>query len=431
VPVPGERIGPFDLVEVLAVRPHANLWRAVRAEGQGRGPREVVLRVVHDAQDGQSLAELRREYDALRAIDDSRVRKAWGFYAGFGALALEYIDGVSLGWVVQQAAAGAVPLDVATSIDLLVEVANALRVAHDAGVVHGRLCVDTVRLRRDGNVVITDFALPIDRMPVVPPEVAAGLSPTAATDQWLLGALLVHLLTREALLGGEPGNPADGRRDAGAWTSRVDKLSPRLGRTAAKLLQRDPRERYGSESLLIKDLLAALRETADAPRRDLVARKAHLRRPQGELAPVVRAPRTAARPVTEDTRTAPMEDPAFAPPPRAAPATSPRAAEAPAPPVDDPDATSVDLRLPTPAPWNPRAYSFQSTHEMVDAVVDDDDAVTTPRGSPPPPAADEPPEVDEEPPPPPGDRVVPDWAAAFALVLLLAVGVWAILTRIF
>lgn len=402
------------------MRPRSNLWRAVRTDAQGRGPRDVVLRLAHDATDSDAVTELRKEYDALRAIDDPRVRKAWGFYPGFGALALEYIDGVSLAWVIQQAAQRALDFDLATRVDILVELANALRVTHEVGVVHARLCADTVRLRRDGNIVITDFALPVDRLSAVPPEIAAGAAVSPQTDQWLLGALAVHMLLGETLLGGEPGSPADGRRDPGAWLARVEAVSPRMARVVAKLLARDPRDRYGSEGLLVKDLLSALRETADAPRRDLLARKAHLRRPQGQVAPVVRAPRLAARPVAEDTRTAPMGE---VPPPRP-PSPSP------APPGDDADATSVELRLPTPAPWKPRAVSFQSSHDLVDAVVDDEDAVTTPSGAPSRPH-DEDPEMDDAEPAPAGPRMVPDWVAAWALVMLLAVGLWAVVTRIF
>ncbi|MBM4390894.1 MAG: protein kinase [Deltaproteobacteria bacterium] len=416
----GERIGPFDLQEMLAVRPRSDLWRAVRADDQGRGPRDVVLRLAHEATDSEAVSELRKEYDALRAIDDPRVRKAWGFYPGLGALALEYIDGVSLAWVLHQAAQRALDFDLATRVDVLVELANALRVTHEAGVVHGCLCADTVRLRRDGNIVIADFALPVDRLAVVPPEIAAGTAVSTQTDQWLLGALAVHLLLGETLLGGEPGSPADGRRDLGAWLARVEAISPRMARVTAKLLARDPRDRYDSEGLLVKDLLSALREASEPPRRDLLARKAHLRRPQGQVAPVVRVPRGAARPVAKDTRTAPIGEP---PPPRA-PVPSP------APPVAAAEANSVDLRPPTPAPWKPRAVSFESSHRLVDAVVDEDDAVTTPRSTPPPQQDDDVAE-DEAKPAPAAQRMVPDWVAAWALVVLLAVGLWAVVTRIF
>ncbi len=378
-------MGPFELQEVVAVRPRATLWRATRAEAGGRGPREVVLRVAHDPADSEALAELRQEYDALRAVDDPRVRKTFGLYAGHGALAMEYIDGVSLAWVLKQVADRALELDLSTRVDLLVEVANALRVTHDAGVVHGRICADTVRLRRDGNVVITDFALPLDRLVAVPPEVASGGAATVATDQWLFGALACQVLTGEPLLGGEPGAPADGRRDAAPWVARVEAASPRLGKLVAKALARDPRARFGSEGLIVKELLAALRECADPPRRDLVARKAHLRRPRFETGVAPRPPSLAARP------------------------------DAPRPPSG-----------PVAAPWNPRAVSFEQSHDLVDAVVDDD-AVTTPAA--PPVVEAEPPSEEPEVPAPP--RMVPDWVAAWALVMLLAVGLWAIVTRIF
>ena len=219
----------------------------------------------------------------------------------------------------------------------------------------------------------------------------------------------------------------------------MEAASPRLGRVASKLLARDPRDRYGSECLLVKDLLSALRESADAPRRDIVARKAHLRRPQGEVAPVVRPPRPAARPVSEDTRTAPVVpvDPPSPELPAARPAAPPAPTAAQAEPLDDPDATSVELRLPTPARWNPRAVSFRSSHDLVEAVIDDgggeDDTITTPRGPPPGGpggALDDGPRIAEEE-APVRARMIPDWVAAWALVMLLAVGLWAIVTRIF
>lgn len=170
---PGDRVGPFELVELIAARPLSNLWRAERSEAGSREARVVVLRIAHHTMDSRAMSELRKEYDALRAVQDPRVRKAHGFYAGFGALALEFVDGMSLASVLARAAEGGVSVDVPTVVDLTLELAGALRVVHSAGVVHGRICLDTVRLRPDGEVVITDFALPLERLAVIP-RVQAG-----------------------------------------------------------------------------------------------------------------------------------------------------------------------------------------------------------------------------------------------------------------
>lgn len=477
----GDRVGPYELVELLAVRPQANLWRASRVAALTRGQREVVLRIVHDVNDPRALAALRQEYDALRALDDPRIRKAHGFYAGFGALALEYVDGVSLTWALQEVKAGRADLDVATVIDIAVEIANALRIAHDVGVVHGRICADTVRLRRDGTLVLTDFAMPLDRLPVLPPELGIGHPAAAATDQWLLAALVCHLLIGEPVLGGQPGAPADGGRDLEPTIRRVQSTWPPLGRWLVKALAPDPRERYGSEGLMLKDLLAALRANDNLSRRDALARRLHSGRafdgaalPKAETAP----PRPESRLPTPNTEmqskaperapfTAPSRDAAAIPATAAIPAAAAIGYALPvrpaSEPINEPDPmldTLSDARrdplsearapivsaplppdlsaphrrlpparlrtgdpevpLPREAAGRPSSYVGESL--LVSAVVDED--------IPPTPAiqVDEP---DEPVVPPRPDRVIPDWAAAWALVLLLAVGLWAVLVRVF
>lgn len=426
----GDRVGPYELVELLAVRPQANLWRATRVTALTRGQREVVLRVVHDTNDLRAMEDLRREYDALRAIDDPRVRKAIGLYAGFGALALEFVDGVSLTWAVEKVRAGEADLDVATIIDLAVEIANALRMVHEAGVVHGRLCLDTVRLRRDGGVVLTDFALPLDRLPVLPPELGLGHPATTATDQWLLGALVCNLLLGEALLGGTTGAPADGARDLDPTIRRVQATWPPLGRWLLKTLAADPRERYATEGLLVKDLLAALRSSDNPPRRDALARRLHTGRPAAVAAPRPRAVAVPAdiSPAAEVVSPRAMPLPAKSPPPtvpvpRVEPALftgNPPPAEtissAPEPPAP--------LRSDTARPVTRHAASLTPSYGgeqgMVQAVLEEQEDDQSPLPEPQP---------VESPPRPPA--LVPDWAAAWALVLLLAVGLWAVLVRVF
>ncbi len=386
---PGDRVGPFALVELIASRPLAALWKAQRADGSSREPRVVVIRVAHEAMDPRAMTELRREYEALRAIEDPRVRKAHGYYAGHGALALEFVDGVSLRWVLDRAAEGQVTLDVATLIDLGVELCEALRAVHRADVVHARICADTVRLRRDGSPVLTDFAAPQERLEVHPPEFADGAPITAATDQWLLGALLAHLVTQEPLLGGAVGNPADGRDDLSATLASVSVHSPSLGRVLARMLARDPRDRYGDWGMLHRDLLATLRTTGERPDRERLARRA-----QGSAGP---------RPLPS-----PIAPSAHAPEPALA-ARSHR------PPIEE---LSTGLQ---PHSFTPIAahlvevvYDESLPPEVHRRLSDDLDPEPVRQGAP----SDEP-----EP------RLVPDWAASFALVLLLSVGIWAVMSR--
>jgi hypothetical protein len=148
--------------------------------------------------------------------------------------------------------------------------------------------------------------------------VVEGQLPTAATDQWLLGALVAHLLLGEPLLSGEPGRPGDGRGDIDPWLRRIQTVAPAAARALAKMLAVDPRDRYGSEGALIKDLLAALRGCHEPPRRDHLARRLHVGR--GQQAPA---------------RISPPE-PTVGPAPTPAEPPAPAADDAPSGPLRDP-----------------------------------------------------------------------------------------------
>ena len=490
---PGERVGPFELTELIAARPLSNLWKAERADGTGRSPRTVILRIAHQAMDVRAMTELRKEYDALRAIDDPRVRKAHGFYAGFGALALEYVDGVSLRGVLDRVAAGTLPLDLATLVDLLIELTSALRAVHAAGVVHGRVGLETVRLRSNGDVVLTDFALQTERMPALPPEMMSNGPLTAATDQWLLGALLVHLITGEPLLGGKPGEPADGRKDPRPAVAAVSARSPALGRLVGRLLARDPRDRFGDDGAVLRELLATLRSLDAQPDRERLARRsaapaapALYPAPTPALGPppeyrplamrpapppaattaapgvspppavaraAMEAPRQAAvpqplppegpapmtlPPESIGPRSEPPRTPATLPPPEARRAL----AAAPVPvPTAVPEVVETEVTAPevtATAPVEPRIRPTPNPvqswtlppSDLIGAAFDEG----APEPEPPSPLAPSTPrafaDTEAAEPPDPSRRLVPDWAAAFALVLLLAIGAWAVLSRV-
>ncbi|MSQ01564.1 MAG: hypothetical protein EXR71_06685 [Myxococcales bacterium] len=436
---PGDRVGPFELTELIASRPIANLWKAERADGSSREPRMVIIRIAHHAMDTRAMSELRREYDALRAIDDSRVRKAHGFFAGFGALALEYVEGATLSSALGHVQAGLWALDTPTIVDIGIELVGALRSVHERGVVHGRICAETVRLRRDGNIVLTDFALPVERLAVLPPELKSGHLAGPATDQWLAGALLSHLVTREALLAALPGDQADGRRDLSPWTNGVTAVDPALGRVVTRMLARDGRDRYPDLGVLVRDLLAVLRGYADAPDRELLGRRASGRPPTAPPPLPAPTPVLATASAPSDVRLRPTPDAASSPPPAPAGA-SPAPAAAPPAVAPLPVATAPSERLPAPLPgprapsrpltpfppkvrpaWTPVAPDLVAP-ELIAAVHDEDVDAADPqdiRRPAPTPA-------------PPGTtpRLIPDWLASVALVMLLGVGAWAILSRL-
>ncbi len=265
MPLIGDRVGPYELVEPFGERAGVELWRAAREGGTPREPGLALIRVADRPSNAAAVAKIRREYETLRSMDDSRIRKAFAYYTGPAASALEWVDGPSLHSVLRLVAGGRVHLDVPTAIEIIAEVAYALRHAHGVlrpggQIVHGALSAHTVRFGADGRVVLVDFGVDHagDATPRPPELEATGW--TAAADQWTLGALAVHLLT------GVPMNPS-ADDPVGEALERLERACLAMHRPVSRMLAEDPRGRYEPESALIRDVLAVNRYLGKPTRR--------------------------------------------------------------------------------------------------------------------------------------------------------------------
>lgn len=307
----GTRVGPFELVEQLARGDRVSLYRAVRTDGV-REPRQAAIRIVHDPRDVGAVSLVRKEYELLRSLDDPRIRRTFAFYASHGAAALEWVDGPTLAAVMRLSQNGFVDFDTATRIDVLIEVAYALRHAHSASrtdmpICHGRINPRTVRFGADGRVVLVDFGLSTREVDfVLPPEAAMGaLDPNS--DQWLLGALAVELLTGEPVL--PPGSDAR-TLDVDRVVTATNKACPPMARVVARMLAQDPTQRYFPDAAMLKEMLAAQRQVPGISRRSelisLAIRRRTVAEPLESTLPTMRSPVSVTR---ELPRPAPMPAP--------------------------------------------------------------------------------------------------------------------------
>ncbi|WP_167736167.1 serine/threonine-protein kinase [Nocardioides sp. 503] len=229
-------------------------------------------------------------------------------------LVMEYVEGSTLAELVR--ARGALPVDQAAQI--VVQAADALAAAHEAGIVHRDVKPSNMLVTPEGQVKLSDFGIAraeadasltqtglVTGSPAyISPEVASGRLASDRSDVWSLGATLFHALA------GRP--PYDiGDNVIGGLYRIVHEEPPRLGAAAgwlAPLLESsmtlDPQDRWSMRQVV--DFLRA-GPHATAPR------------------PVGR--RRAAAPVaaTSDSSTQVMS----APPTSAAAATGARAARRP------------------------------------------------------------------------------------------------------
>lgn len=463
----GERIGPYLLAERITRGHRSSLFRGTRADGLERDPREVLLRVANEPSDPDVARSLLVEYEVLRAMQgDDRLPRAWGLYAGQGALALEWVPSVSLRDVTGQAATGKVDLELPTILDILIEVAYALRHVHaivrpEGRLVHGALTSDVVRLAADGRVVVFGFGSR-EEPTLSPPEAALGVDHDPRSDQWQLGMLALELLRFVPDWAADPPEP-----DASAFLARVQATWPALGRVLAILLATQPTHRYEPEERMLKELLAVSRQLGGGSRRgEVAARTMRLVNPPRAAEP---KPTPPPRAVTSPSRgpvdtLPPQRSPAvLTPTPSVWPAASRGATLPPVGPLAQPslvptrpptlppiDASAGTATLPhavtlppiapvtlvpAPAPVGPEADP-QPVPSALPPLAEPPDAAAVDRAPPrlppePSPAHDPFLETGETPPLAPPPRVaareprtplLPDWVVMLAVAFLVAVG---------
>ncbi|AHG92308.1 protein kinase (plasmid) [Gemmatirosa kalamazoonensis] len=115
---------------------------------------------------------------------------------GLQFLVMQYVDGCSLERLLRDGT----PLPTELARHVLAQVTAALRYAHDRGIVHGDIEPGNVLVDRRGAVVVGDFEIAevANRFAVgvaacASPEQWRGAAPTAASDQYALGAVAYRL----------------------------------------------------------------------------------------------------------------------------------------------------------------------------------------------------------------------------------------------
>jgi len=173
-------------------------------------------------------------------------------------LVMEYVDSVTLSELIRRDG----PLTPDRTAELVAQAADALAVAHEAGIVHRDVKPGNMLVNDDGHLKLGDFGIArtggdpsltatglVTGSPgYLAPEVAAGSGATIASDVWSLGATIFHALTGKPPY--ETGDNLMGTlyrlvHEEPPRTDRAGWLDPVLRGT----MERDPQRRWSARQV--------------------------------------------------------------------------------------------------------------------------------------------------------------------------------------
>jgi len=292
---PGDRVGPYLLLERLGSGGMGEVWLARRDDGALR--RDVALKLpLLDPKRRDVAMRFARERDILARLEHPNIARLYdaGVSQGQPFLAMERVQGLFI-----TDYADAHQLDVAARLELFLQVLAAVQYAHANLVLHRDLKPSNILVTDEGQVRLLDFGVatlldPEGPAPDTPltqasgraltpayasPEQIIGSPLSTASDVYSLGVVLFELLTggrpyhldggtpaelASAILATEPLRPsaavAEGAAAARSTTpARLQRrLSGDLDSILLRTLSKQPAARYTTPGALAEELRRSL-----------------------------------------------------------------------------------------------------------------------------------------------------------------------------
>jgi serine/threonine protein kinase len=254
-------MGPYKLLEIVGRGGMGTVYRAVH-EGTGR---VVAVKVMAKdlASDAVLLRRFEQEYSAASRLRHPHIVQGLDFGIGMDQpyLVMEFVDGETLGASVRNQG----PLPEPEALRIIVQVADALHLAHQNRLIHRDVKPDNILLTREGEAKLADLGLIKDldagtllTRPkaglgtitfTAPEQFGDAQHADARCDVYSLGATLYFALTGVAPFQGRGNLTILQKKLANEFlppSHRVPSLNVAVDRAICQALEADPQRRVQS-----------------------------------------------------------------------------------------------------------------------------------------------------------------------------------------
>ena len=271
---PGRTIGSYEILSFIS---RGGMGEVYLAEDKRLG-RKVALKRLPSTfiKDNDRLRRFEQEARAASALNHPNIITIFEISEAGAAhvIATEFVEGETLRARLHRSG-----LSLSETLDIAIQVADALSAAHKAGIIHRDIKPENIMVRPDGYVKVLDFGLAklseeaspatIAEAPTIQvrtgsgivigtagymsPEQARGLPVDSRSDIFSLGAMLYEMVARRKPFEGE--TPTDTlasilKTEPPPLSRVTQNLPSELSRIVSKCLKKDREERYQ----VVKDL---------------------------------------------------------------------------------------------------------------------------------------------------------------------------------
>jgi len=280
----GKSVGRYQVLSVIGTGGMGTVYLA----HDPRLNRKVALKVLprHLTKDQGRVGRFRREARAASALNHPNIVTIYEMEEADGVhfIVTEYVEGTTLRQRLSNR-----PLNPDEALNLALQVAGALSIAHRRGIIHRDIKPENIMLRSDGDVKVLDFGLAkftstsshtgdsatqtayttpgliVGTVNYMSPEQARGLEVDARTDIWSLGVVLYEMLT-----GKKPFAAATQADTLAAILERAAEPVTAVTRTAvpdelARIVARALRKKVDERYQTIDEFASALRGLQSRP----------------------------------------------------------------------------------------------------------------------------------------------------------------------